>query len=194
VVSALVANEPITESKLAPREAGAGLPPMIPPGMRAMAVRVNDVIGVAGFAAPGTRVDVLVTVRDAKDSFSRTVLNNIQVLTSGINIDQEKGKNGQAMPTSVVTLLVTPQDGEKLTLAQNEGTIVLALRNPLDADPVETRGARMAALVGAPDAPPVRQVVRGQTRVVAPPPPPPPPKPYTVEAIRGAKRAEETVQ
>ena len=195
LIAQVLPNEPITESKLAPREAGGGLPPTIPSGMRAMAVRVNDVIGVAGFTLPGTRVDVIVTVT-AQDraTQSRVVLNNIQVLTAGTNFDQERSREGTAMPSRVVTLLVTPADAERLALAQSEGAIVLALRNPLDTEEVETNGARLNALLGAPPAPPVRSVVRGRPVMVQPPPPPPPPKPYTVEAIRGARRAEEVLK
>jgi pilus assembly protein CpaB len=193
LIASVVQNEPITESKLAPRESGAGLPPTIPSGMRAMSVRVNDVIGVAGFTLPGTRVDVVVTVRGTAQTTSRVVLSNIQVLTAGTIFDQEKSKDGQPIPANVVTLLVTPRDAERLALAQMEGQIVLALRNPLDIEPVETAGVRLASLLGAPDPPPVRTVVQGRPRMV-PPPPPPAPKPYTVESIRGAKRADEVIR
>jgi pilus assembly protein CpaB len=183
-------NEPITETKLAPREAGAGLPPTIPAGMRAMAVRVNDVIGVAGFVLPSSRVDVIVTVTGQEQTQSRVVLSNIQVLTAGRVFDQEKSREGQAMPARVVTLLVSPRDAEILALASTEGSIILALRNPLDQAPTETAGARMGALTGAPPAPPVRTVVQGKPRMVTPAPPPPPAPRYTVESIRGARRTE----
>jgi pilus assembly protein CpaB len=118
------------------------------------------------------------------------VLSNIQVLTAGRVFDQEKSREGQAMPARVVTLLVSPRDAEVLALAASEGGIILALRNPLDNEAVETNGARMSALLGAPPAPPVRAVVSGRPRMVTPPPPPPKPKPYTVESIRGARRTE----
>jgi pilus assembly protein CpaB len=190
LIAPVMLNEPITESRLAPREAGAGLPPTIPAGMRAMAVRVNDVIGVAGFVLPSSRVDVIVTVGGQNQTQSRVVLSNIQVLTANRVFDQEKSRQGQAIPARVVTLLVTPRDAEVLALASNEGSIILALRNPLDTEPVETNGARMSALMGAPPTPPVRAVVQGRPRMVTPPPPPPAPKPYTVEAIRGARRTE----
>jgi pilus assembly protein CpaB len=196
VTASIVENEPITESKLAPRDSGAGLPPTIPPGMRAMSVRVNDVIGVAGFTVPGTRVDVIVTVRQDKETMSRAVVSNVQVLAAGTKIDQQKSKDGQPMPTAVVTLLVTPQDAERLALASSEGQIVLALRNPLDVNPAGTNGVRLVGLMGQPDPKPERVVVQGKPRMVVPPPPPPPapPKPYTVESIRGAKRTEEVVK
>jgi pilus assembly protein CpaB len=193
-ISPLVVNEPITDRKLAPKEAGGGLPPMIPAGMRAMAVKVNDVIGVAGFTVPGTRVDVVVTIKDRDNSISRAVLSNIQVLSSGTKFDQEQSKNGQAMKTAVVTLLVTPPDAEKLALAQTEGQIVLALRNPMDVEAVQTQGARMSGLLGAPAPAPVVKAVQGRPKVVQAPPPPPPTPKYTVDAIRGNKRAEEIIK
>jgi pilus assembly protein CpaB len=198
VTSELIENEPVTEGKLASREAGGGLPPRIPAGMRAMSVRVNDVIGVAGFAVPGTRVDVVVTLRDGQQQgLSRTVLSNIQVLASGPNTDLEKARAGEAMATPVITLLVTPENAERLALAQSQGTIVLALRNPLDADTTQTAGVRMSALVGAPDPKPVQRLVGGKPRMVTPqgpPPPPGPPPPYTVEMVRGATRTEVIIK
>jgi pilus assembly protein CpaB len=190
----IVANEPIIDRKLAPKEAGGGLPPTIPAGMRAMSVKVNDVIGVAGFTVPGTRVDVVVTIKDRDNSISRAVLSNIQVLAAGTKYDQDQAKNGQPIKTAVVTLLVTPPDAEKLALAQNEGQIVLALRNPLDVEAVVTQGQRMSSLLGAPAPAPVVKAVQGRPRVVTPPAPPPVAPKYTIDAIRGGKRSEETIK
>lgn len=191
-------NEPVTEGKLAPREAGAGLAPTIPLGMRAISVKVNEVIGVAGFVVPGTRVDVLATVtRSNEEPVTRTVVSNIQVLAAGTRIDQEQAKDGKPIPATVVTLLATPEDAERLTLASTEGKVLLVLRNPLDGAPTSTAGVRMGALVGPPAPPPVERAVQGRRVIVAappPPPPPPPPQPYVVEAIRGAKRATEEVR
>lgn len=183
-------NEPITAAKVADASAGAGLPPVIPRGMRAISVRVNEVIGVAGFVVPGTRVDVLVTV--SKDqAMTRTVVSNVRVLTAGTRFDQEKSKDGKPIPTSVVTLMVLPEDAERIALSQNEGKITLALRNPLDVDPTDTRGVELAALMMPPGGQPV--VVRH--RVVARrPAPEPPPAIYRVETIRAAKRADEVVR
>ena len=111
LISAVEENEPLTTSKLAALEAGAGLPPSIPPGMRAVSVKVNEVVGVAGFVVPGTRVDVMVTLpgktRD-EDSTTRVVVSNVQVLTAGTRYDQEKAKDCAPIPSTVVTLLVTP--------------------------------------------------------------------------------------
>jgi pilus assembly protein CpaB len=198
LVQAVAANEPLTETKLAPIEAGAGLPPSIPAGMRALSVRVNDVIGVAGFTVPGTRVDVLVTLRDRDASMSRAVVSNVQVLTAGTRYDQEQAKDGKPIPSTVVTLMVTPEDAERIALAQSSGSITLVLRNPLDVAPTETRGVRLASLMGAPDPAPVI-VEKAHQRVRAPKPvveaaAPEPPKTYSVEAIRAAKRSEEVIK
>ena len=195
LIQPVAANEPLTESKLARLEAGAGLPPVIPTGMRAMSIKVNEVIGVAGFTLPGTRVDVLVTVgRD--DGMARAVVSNVQVLTAGTRMDQEQAKDGKPVSTTVVTLMLTPEDAERVALAQSAGSLMLVLRNPLDVEPTKTSGARMASLFAPPDAPPVIQAVKGQARVVRPKPEPAPeqPKFYSVEAIRAAKRTEEVIR
>jgi pilus assembly protein CpaB len=197
LIAAAAENEPLTESKLAPRESGAGLPPTITAGLRAISVKVNEVIGVAGFVVPGTRVDVVVTVSKQNEGQSRVVVTNVQVLTAGTKFDQEQAKDGKPVPTSVVTLLVTPQDAERIALASAEGTIMLTLRNPLDTAPTVTAGTRMASLMGAADPPPVTKVVKGVRRVEpapAPQPAPPTPSIYSVETIRAAKRAQEVVK
>jgi pilus assembly protein CpaB len=208
LVAAVGENEPVTETKLAPLGSGAGLPPSIPPGMRAMSVKVDEVIGVAGFVVPGTRVDLVVTLRgsgQAEESMSRTVASNVLVLTAGTKFDQEQAKDGKAQPSTVVTLAVSPSDAERVALASSEGKISLALRNPLDVAPTETAGVHVAALrLGMGSAPPP-EPVKGQTAkarrpmaVVPPAPagvaPVPAPKIYTVEAIRAAKRTEELVK
>jgi pilus assembly protein CpaB len=194
-------NEPITDSKLAPVGAGAGLSPTIPSGMRAISVKVNEVIGVAGFVIPGSRVDVLVTVdeRDAKTSITRAVVSNVEVLTSGTRFDQQKAQaEGKPIPSTVVTLLATPEDAERITLAATDGKIMLTLRNPLDTQPTETAGIRMASLTGPPAAPPVIKATTGggRKRVVQPKPAAivAAPEPTTVEAIRGGKRGNEVVK
>jgi pilus assembly protein CpaB len=196
LISPVVLNEPLTEFKLAPIEAGAGLPPTIPDGMRAVSVKVNEVIGVAGFVVPGTHVDVVVTMRgQAGGSMTRAVVNDVQVLTAGTRTDQSKAREGQPIPTSVVTLAVTPADAERIALAQTEGQIMLTLRNPLDRKPTETNGIRAAAMMGEPAPAPVIKAAAGKRVATAvAPPAPPPPKFYTVEAIRAAKRSEEVVR
>jgi len=194
VIDDVLPSEPITEAKLAAVGAGAGLQTTIPPGMRAVAVRVNDVIGVAGFAGPGPHVDVVVTANPAgREYISRVVVANVEVLSAGTLTDRTQTAQGNPTPASVVTLLVTPPDAEKITLAQNQGQIALALRNPLDVEMVETKGVRMSALIGEPDPPPVTRRTGGVTRVVAPPPPPPDPT-YRVEMVKGAKVEEVIIK
>lgn len=203
-ILALAVNEPVTEAKLAARGIGSGLSPTIAPGMRAISIKVNEVVGVAGFVVPGSRVDVLVTVEPVDDQqrrnrMTRVVVSNVQVLTAGTRIDQDKAQaDGKPIEASVVTVAVVPEDAERIALAQNEGKITLTLRNPLDTVATSTPGARMASLLGTQtdNTPaPVRAAPRPRpVRVVAPTPPPLAPKAYTVETIRGAKRTEETVK
>lgn len=190
LIQPVVKNAPILEGAMPPKEAGAGLPPVIPEGMRAVSVRVNDVIGVAGYVLPGTRVDVVATVSPTDqhpDTTSKVILTNVQVLTAGTKIERDGDQKPVAV--NVVTLLVDPQQSERLTLASTEGKIQLALRNPLDKSAPQTPGIKPAALLGF--APPARPVVV-TTRVAAAKPAPPPPPP-TVEIIRGDKRAQEVV-
>ena len=197
VIATVLANEPLSESKLASVEAGAGLPPTIPQGMRAISVKVNEVIGVAGFTVPGTRVDVLAMVRDGDASMSRIVVDNVLVLTSGTRYDQEQSRSdGKPIKTTVVTLAVSPSNAERIALAATDGQIVLALRNPLDAVAVKTSGIRMGELMAG-GAPPVPVPPPAPRRAAAPPPAPivmAPPAPYRVEAIRASKRSEETLR
>jgi pilus assembly protein CpaB len=193
VITAIAENEPVTGTKVASLEEGAGLPPIIPAGMRAISVRVNDVIGVAGFAVPGTRVDVVVTVDNGQgEPMSRTVVSHVQVLTAGTKFDQQNSKDGKPIPTSVVTLMVLPEDAERIALASNEGKITLALRNPLDVQPTDTKGIRLAALMRGTGPEPVIDQKRHRVVATKPTPAAPPPV-YTVEAIRAAKRSAEVV-
>lgn len=152
VTSNIQAEEPVLEARLAARGSGVGLAPLIPPGMRAISVRVNDVVGVAGFVLPGMRVDVLVTGQpsNSAETVARTVLQNVAVLSAGQTI-QTDGKN--AISTPVVTLLVTPDDAEALTLANNQGKIQLVLRNSSDDRRVSPRGRYSDELYGGRSAP-----------------------------------------
>jgi len=195
VVAPLEQNDPITESKLAAREAGAGLPPTIAVGMRALSISVNEVVGVAGFVVPGTHVDVLVTVTQQNETTTRAVVSNLLVMAAGTRYDQGQTRDGKPIPTSVVTLAVTPEDAERVALASTAGRLVLALRNPLDNEPTKTQGVRLTSLMGPPAPPPVEKTVKGRKMVVAvAAPQPPPPKIYTVETIKAAKRTEEVVK
>ena len=158
-------------------------------------------VGVAGFVVPGTHVHVMVTLTDRQrdqDTLTRIVVSNVQVLTAGTRYDQEKAKEGTPIPSTVVTLLVTPDDGERIALAASEGQLMLALRNPLDTDETATKGVRTAGLFGqvAPPAPKpaVLRTKAAPVKAEPAPAPPPAPKAYTVEAIRGAKRSEEIVR
>ena len=201
----IVKNEPVLPSKLASKEAGAGLPPVIPEGMRAVSVRVNEVIGVAGYVLPGTRVDVVATAspNDTRaDTTSKLILSNVQVLTAGTRMEQDQEK-GKPMQVTVVTLLVNPEQSERLALASTEGKIQLALRNPLDQTAPETPGVKTAALVGTVRTAPVSRTSSGsstrRSRATAPAGPvtqivPMPEALPTVEVIRGDKRAHEVIK
>jgi pilus assembly protein CpaB len=198
VIVPMLPNEPVLDSKIAPAEAGAGLTTAIPEGMRAVAVKVNDVIGVAGFVLPGTRVDVVLTgspTESSRSDTSKVILENVQVLAAGQNIEQEI--DGEPQQVQVITLLVTPQDAQKLALASADGRIQLALRNPLDLESAETQPTERAALyrsnsayelvdepakpkAAAPRAP--RPILKPKP---AEPPAPPPPIKFDVELIQG---------
>jgi len=192
LIMPVMTNEPFLPAKLASKEAGAGLPPVIPEGQRALSVRVNDVVGVAGYVLPGTRVDVVATMNPTQnqtDMTSKVILTNVQVVAAGTKIEQDD-KN-KPIQVAVVTLLVNPDEAEKLTLASTEGKIQLALRNPLDKTAPPTNGIRPAPLMSGG---PVRRVASApasrQQQAAAPPAPAPAP---TVEIIRGDKRAQEVV-
>jgi pilus assembly protein CpaB len=194
----VIQNEPILPMKLASKDSGAGLPPAIPAGLRAVSVKVNEVIGVAGYVLPGTHVDVVVTLNPSDKHemiTSKVILTNVQVLAAGTKIDRETDKN-KPIPVSVVTLLVNPDEAERLTLASSEGKIQLALRNPLDKDTPVTRGIRPAGLIGSSAAAPAVARMRtaaAHTTKAEPAPVTALPE-ATVEIIRGDKRAREVVR
>jgi pilus assembly protein CpaB len=198
VISQVLMDEPILDGRLAIKGSGMGLAPTIPVGMRAVSVRVNDVAGVAGFVLPGMRVDVLVTGRPptADGSITNTVLQNIVVLSAGQVMQADA--RGQAIQAPTVTLLVSPEDAETLTLANNEGHIQLVLRNSSDNDTAKTSGRWVNELYGA-QRRPVAQVVQAAPRprpapvAAAPAPPPPPPPPDQIVVIRGNTRTVETL-
>jgi len=198
-IVAIALNEPITPSKLAAAGAGAGLPPTIPPGMRAISVRVNEVVGVAGYVLPGNRVDVVATASPTEsrsDTTSKVVLTNVQVLTAGTRMEQDNDQN-KPVQVTVVTLLVTPEQAERLALASTEGKIQLALRNPLDTGAPVTPGIRTAGLLGGKPAEGPKQVARStrprQAQPQTAPAPVSEPRP-SVEIIRGDKRSVEVIK
>jgi pilus assembly protein CpaB len=151
VISQIYQGEPILDNRLAPKGSGGGLAATIPDGMRACAVRVDEVVGVAGFVTPGMRVDVLVSgtppgVSQAAGTVTKTILQNIQVLSAGTDI--QKDAEGKPQQVQVVNLLVTPEQAETLSLASNQFKIQLVLRNPLDTKIAKVPGTATNILFG----------------------------------------------
>ena len=192
----VIQNSPILPTQLASAAAGTGLTPAIPKGLRAVSVRVNEVIGVAGYVLPGTRVDVVATMSPTDqrgDTTAKVVLTNVQVLAAGTKVERDVEGN-KPMQVSVVTLLVNPEEAERLTLASGEGKIQLALRNPLDKESPQTHGVRPSVLFGTPAPVPARRAPSPKKAAPAPAVATAAPAPMpTVEIIRGDKRAQEVV-
>lgn len=162
--SSILRGEPVLESRLAPVGTKGGLAAVISPGARAITVKVNEVIGVAGFALPGSYVDILVNAQDdAGRPFSKIVLERILVLAVAQEADRDETK---PKVVSAVTLEVGPNQAEVLDLARSVGTLSLVLRNQIDQKSAQTDGARMVDLVRGAKAEPL---------------PPPPPAPVTEE-------------
>ncbi len=152
VISSIKAKEPFLESRLAPQSLKTGgVAAVIASNKRAVAVRVDKVIGVAGFVKPGNRVDVLVTMAKGKtgEAITKIVLENMLVLAAGPEVQTAKGKEQQAAPVNVITLEVTPEEAEKLALAATEGKLQLALRGLTDTEEVLTQGAVVPALLAS---------------------------------------------
>ena len=174
VIANIYAGEPIMETRLAPKGSGAGLAAMIPMGKRAVAVRVNEVVGVAGFVVPGMRVDVLVSGNPPNQSQTmgtetKTILQNIEVLSAGQSI--QKDNENKPVSVQVVNLLVTPEEAETLSLASNDARIQLVLRNPLDTDQAKTTGTYMANLFAKTYFSPTPTPPRTGARKAGPPKP-----------------------
>lgn len=189
VISDLYQGEPLMQDRLAAPGSGGGLAATIPTGMRACAVKVDEVVGVAGFATPGMRVDVLISghgpgaANESQGSQVRTLLQNIEVLSAGTDI--QKDAEGTPKQVQVVNLLVTPEQAESLSLASNQTKIQLVLRNPLDTKMAETTGTGVAQLfgqrnvpVGAPRSAKIRRVSLPASRV------------YLIEVFNGSKKSE----
>jgi pilus assembly protein CpaB len=194
VTSNLYADEPVLDSRLAPVGSGGGLAATIPEGMRACAVKVNDVVGVAGFVLPGMRVDVLISgnvpgVATTTGPKVRTLLQNIAVLSAGANI--QKDNEGKPVQVQVVNLLVTPEQAEVLSLASNETRIQLVLRNPLDTDLAKPPGTAMANLFADPNAPAPAKPRSVLRKVSAPKPEAVAPRVYLIEVLNGGTRKQE---
>jgi pilus assembly protein CpaB len=197
VVSPIFVGEPLHEKRLALAGSGAGLAATIPPGMRACAVKVDEVVGVAGFVVPGMRVDVLISgappgTDNSGGSKVKTLLQNIEVLSAGTNF--QKDAEGKPVNVPVVNLLVTPEQAELLSLvSNNQAHIQLVLRNPMDRQQVATPGVEMAKLFGG-LAP--KPAVRPSVPVVRPAPKPTvekpaPPPALVIQVINGAKTSEQ---
>jgi pilus assembly protein CpaB len=185
------ANEPIFESKLAPASASAsagGVAALVTPKKRAMAVKVDKFVGVSGFVHPGNRVDVLVTISKGERAQSPTtkiVLENILVLATGTDLENT-GRQEKPSQVDVITLEVTPEEGERLALAATEGKLQLALRNFSDTESAQTRGTTVTALLAAQSAPqtPENKVKPARLKSA------PAPASISVELIRGSKVTE----
>ncbi len=194
VITPIAENEPLLAAKLSTKDAGGGLQVAIRDGMRAMSVRVDEVVGVAGFVLPGTRVDVLITLDpnpqvNRPDAISRTILQNVQVLASG-QVSQPD-QDGKPIKVSVVTLLVTPDQAELLALAAQQGRVQLSLRNTMDTLATKTMGANVRELSGIAPAAAAsslpRQVVRARVQAEAPRDPG-----VIVEGYKGGERTLTT--
>jgi pilus assembly protein CpaB len=186
LTASVVANEVILDQRLARREAGGGLPAAIPEGMRAVSIRVDDVVAVAGFVQPGTMVDVMVTGDPSMTgrpgiSMTRTFLEDIRVLAAGQQVQQDA--TGKPQTVNVVTLLVTPEQSDLLALASTEGKIHLALRNTIDTKEVIPAAAYSSNLFlyAAPAVVANKPVAAPRPAASAGP------APYVMEMIRGDK-------
>jgi pilus assembly protein CpaB len=186
VLSDIYVGEPIIEDRLAAVGSGGGLAATIPPGMRACAVKVDQVVNVSGFVTPGMRVDVLISGTPpgqrstTRGTESRTLLQNIQVLSAGT--DFQKDSEGKAKTVQVVNLLVTPEQAEVLSLASNQVKIQLVLRNPLDTKITPVPGTAMGNLFSGENSAPAKTRV-GTKRVA--------PKYITIVVLNGSKQTEE---
>jgi pilus assembly protein CpaB len=209
VLEPIYQGEPLVENRVSKPGAGAGLASMIPSGMRAVAIRVNDVVAVSGFAAAGSHVDVLIAGNppggnQAAGTVTKTLLQNVEILSAGVNI--QKDAEGKPVSVPTVNLLLTPAQAEIMSLASNEARIQLVLRNPTDKEEAKPPGTAMAYLFSGGVAPPPAAAAAGTARPArkaAPPPPPPaplkvvvppPPPPINVEVIHGSRKTEQKFQ
>ena len=191
-VNRVLVQEPIVDRRLAPPGSGVGLSPKVPPGMRAMAVRVDDVNSVAGFVLPEARVDVLLTGQPPGGGqgtrLTKTILSNVRVLSAGEHLAPDASGRPQRVP--VVTLLVSPEQAELLTLAKTHGRIQIVLRNIMDKLATKTKGVREPELFALDFKPVVK------ARPVKPAPPAmirvaPPPR-LKVEVFRGNRKSVQS--
>ena len=192
---AVFKGEPVVPGRLAPPGTGPGLEVKITPGKRAMAVKINDVAGIAGLIQPNSRVDVLVTLKDQEEQNrqrAKVFMSNMRVLSVGTQV--ERGSDGNPIKATVAALEVTPEESERLAVATNGGTIQLVLRGYGDPDSIQTKGAtstdvfaQLATERNVKLPAPLRSGPRRPAPRPAAPPPPPP-----VVALQ-AKRPDSTV-
>ena len=182
-------NEPFTESRLAPASVKlGGVAAIVAPKKRAMAVKVDKVVGVSGFIHPGHRVDVLVSLAKTDkvpQPITKIVLENIPVLAVGTEIEQAAGQKEKPAQVDVITLEVTPEEGEKLALSATEGKLQLALRNYTDTEEVQTRGTTIPNLLASYSGSGPEKKATGARRAA-----PAEPRGFTVELIKGNKVSE----
>lgn len=180
-------NQPIVENDLAEPGSGIGLSVKIPDGMRAISIRSNDVVGVAGFLYPGSHVDVLLTYHadDSSAPLTQTILQDITVLTAGQTLEPDP--KGKPQTVNVVTLLLDPHDSQKLVLASQQGSVQFVLRNGADQNKTQPKPVFASQLI-ADNAPPA---AKPHIAAAAPPRAPRPPAFYTVETIAGDKHTVE---
>jgi pilus assembly protein CpaB len=174
-------NELLLESKLAPLDGKTGgVTAVTDPNKRAMSVKVDDVIGVAGFIKPGDRVDVMVTMEPAggpEKAVSKMILENLKVLAAGTQMER-KGKDEEPKPVQVITVEVEVEEAEKLALASTQGRLRLALRNPLNAEKFLTQGATVGSVLNS-YRPKAKPIANGNSDST-----------YKVEVIKGDTRKE----
>jgi pilus assembly protein CpaB len=188
VISNIYSGEAILDNRLAPMGSGGGLAATIKQGMRACAIKVDEVVGVAGFVTPGMRVDVLVSgvppnQANGQETQTRTILQNIEVLSAGTDI--QKDAEGKPQQVQVVNLLVTPEQAQILALASNQMKIQLVLRNPLDTTVTTVQETAMTNLFGGSKAPqPKTSSAPKKAKAAAPPQ-------YTITVQNGDKKSEE---
>ena len=184
VLYPLSAGQPILERQLASVGSGSGLAAKIPEGMRAISLKSDDVVGVAGFILPGTNVDVLVTYHavGSSEPLTATILQDVKVLAAGQKFQPDP--EGKATSVNVVTLLVKPDDADRVVLASSQGEVHFVLRNGTDREQVKGNRIQLSELDGSP--PPIKpapQVISRPARPTAPPA-------YVVETIVGGKSTE----
>jgi pilus assembly protein CpaB len=187
VVEKIYKGEPFLEARLAPAGGGAGLSAIIPAGMRAVSVKVDDIVGGAGFVTPGMRVDILSTAAlgGSGAAVTKTVLQNIEVAPAA---NADHGAQGRSPTSPAITLLVTPEQAETLSLAAGQTKLQFVARNPSDATMVATSGISLERMLGV-------EPLRAQARAVVGPPAPAPskPAPITVDVFTGTRKNSTVV-